>query len=196
MLPKILLVDNYCAPQKVTPLKDSLLSSGARVTVIGREDSRAATFNEYDGVALSGSPAMLSENVTSEQFEAEIRAVQESSIPILGICFGHQLIGRAFGSMVAKASTPTKRYIETEVLVRDKFFADLPDRISVYESHSEIVQDVPEGFTLLARSPTSPIAAYRHDRLPIFGVQFHPEKNSSAKPDGAIFVSNFVKSLS
>jgi GMP synthase (glutamine-hydrolysing) len=192
-LPRILLVDNYLVPGRAGELEKSLASNGASVTVIGSSEPTARGFNKFDGVVLSGSPAMLSEEGAENQFSEEMEAIKRSQVPILGICFGHQLMGLAYGSKVIKAPRPTKRYVETEVLLKDALFSGLPRRISVYESHYELVDAVPREFLLLARSPTSPIAAMRHSRLPLFGVQFHPERNSPRKPNGDSFVGNFVR---
>ena len=192
-MPRILLVDNYLARGKSRQLEESLASNGASVTVMGSSESTAGRFDEYDGVVLSGSPAMLSEEDSEDQFLDEMNAIEESRAPLLGICFGHQLMGQAYGSRVIKASEPTRKYVDTEVLVNDALFSGLPKRISVYESHYELVETVPRDFLLLARSPTSPIAAMRHRKLPLFGVQFHPERNTTGRPDGDTLVGNFIK---
>ncbi len=163
------------------------------MTVIGSSDSSAAKFDEFDGVVLSGSPAMLSGAGSETPYLGEMDAISGSTVPILGICFGHQLMSMTYGSKVVMAPSPTKRFVSTEVLWKDRLFSGLPKRISVFESHHEVVESVPEGFVLLARSPTSPIAAMKHRERPLFGVQFHPERNTPEKPDGDVFVGNFVQ---
>jgi GMP synthase (glutamine-hydrolysing) len=192
-LPRILLVDNYFVRDKASELQKSLTSNGASVTVIGSSASSAAKFDEFDGVVLSGSPAMLSEDGSERAYLGEMDAMRGSTVPILGICFGHQLMSLTYGSKVVKARSPTKRFVSTEVLGRDRLFNGLPRRISVFESHHEVVEAVPEGFVLLAKSRTSPVAAMKHGKRPLFGVQFHPERNTPEKPDGDLFVGNFVK---
>ena len=192
-MPRILLVDNYNVAGKEEQLKKSLESNGATVTLISASDSSPKVFDEHDGVVLSGSPAMLSEDGSEAPFSGEMDAIRASRVPMLGICFGHQLMARAFGSTVLRGPSYTRRYVETEVLANDSLFVGLGKRISVYESHLELVGSVPKDFRLLATSPTSPVAAMRHKRLPIFGVQFHPEQNSAENPDGDTFVRNFVQ---
>lgn len=192
-MPRILLVDNYFVEGKISQLRASLAGSGASVTVIGSADSAPERFNEYDGVVLSGSPAMLSEPGSDAPYSGEIEAIRQSRVPVLGICFGHQLMGRAFGSKVVRGAEEIKRYVETEVLAEDSLFAGLPKIISVFESHYEVVETIPKDFVLLARSPTSQIAAMRHGTLPLFGVQFHPERSSESMPDGNVLVGNFVR---
>ena len=196
MLPRILLVNNYLVEEKIRQLEASLASNGASVTVIESADSTPKRFNEYDGVVLSGSPAMLSDPGSEAPYSGEIEAIKQSKAPVLGICFGHQLMGRAFGSRVIRGAEEIKRYVETEILVKDPLFARLPRIISVFESHYEVVETLPKDFVLLARSPTSQIAAMGHNALPLIGVQFHPERNSQPMPDGNVLVGNFVRACS
>jgi len=193
-LPRVLLVDNYLAEGRVKQIEKSLASNGAAVTVIKNGESSADRFNRFDGVVLSGSPAMLSEDGSDLKYSSQMRAIRGARVPVLGVCFGHQLMGRAFGARVIRGPEAIEKYVETEVLVKDPLFAGVAKRMNVYESHYEVVETLPEGFVLTARSPSSPIAAMRHRTLPLIGVQFHPEHNSPERPDGDRFVGNFVKS--
>ncbi|MDV3277241.1 MAG: gamma-glutamyl-gamma-aminobutyrate hydrolase family protein [Nitrososphaerales archaeon] len=192
---RVLAVNNYPSLERFWRLKNSLEANGAKVSVGGWRESSAKLFNGYDGVVLSGAPDMLSEERTQRKFSAEAGAVIEARVPVLGICFGHQLIGRAFGSNVVKNGIHTLKFVETEVLARDPLFAGLLGRMTVFESHHEAVETLPERFRLLAKSPSSAIATMRHSSLPIYGLQFHPERNSPVKPDGNLVVSNFVRGL-
>jgi len=194
-LPRLLAVNNYPSEDRFDRLRDSLASQGLEVTTANPEESYVSRFNEYDGVVLSGSPDMLSEEHIRNKYSMEIEAIKGTKVPLLGICFGLQLIGCAFGSQVVKKPPMIKEYVDTQVLLPDLLFAGLPPKIRVFESHEEIVQPLPKGFVLLAKSPSSPIAAARHATLPIRGLQFHPERNSSAEPHGQTVIANFVKSL-
>ena len=194
-MPRVLAVNNYSTDEWFVPLKTSLTSNGAKVTVAPGADSSASLFNKYDAVVLSGSPDMLSETRIQDKYSSEIRAVRGTKVPILGICFGLQLIGCAFGSKVVKMGPMIREYVDTEIIVPDPLFSGLPKTISVLESHEEILDRLPDGFQLLAKSRTSPIAAARHSKAPIRGLQFHPERNTPESPQGNTIVSNFVKSL-
>ncbi len=192
---RVLAVNNYPSLERYLRLKASLEANGAKVTTKGWRESSAKLFNGYDGVVLSGAPDMLSEARAQRKFSAEAEAVTDARVPVLGICFGHQLIGQAFGSKVVKNSSPTLRFVETDVLAPDPLFMGLSRKMTVFESHHEVVDALPMGFRLLARSQSSAISTMRHSRLPIYGLQFHPERNSAVKPDGNLVVSNFVKGL-
>jgi len=193
-MPRVLAVNNYPAVDRFVRLVEALKTNGASVSRARWSDSSARLFDGFDGVVLSGSPDMLSEERVQRKFGAEAEAVLKARVPVLGVCFGHQLIGHAFGSRVVKGPHVLK-FVETELLAEDPLFKGLPRRISVLESHHEVVERMPSGFRLLAKSPTSALAAMKHRRLPLYGLQFHPERSSRAKPDGSLLLSNFVEGL-
>ena len=193
---KLLLVNNYDAAnrERMLTLKASL-ARGGRVEVTDWNLVTSEKLREYDGVILSGSYDMLSSARTQAKFAREIDAMKDHGGPALGVCFGHQLLGHAFGSRVVRAANPAKGYRDAEVLRHDPLFRGLPHSIGVYESHREEVESLPAGFAHLARSSTAEICAMKHSGLPIYGVQFHPERYSLEKPDGEVILANFVEHL-
>jgi len=198
-LVRVLEVNNFrdgVGRKWVHLLKASLSANGVRPDVIGWEGCSEAKFGRYDGVVLSGSEAMVSDERTVKLFSRELDALRDSSTPVLGICFGHQLLCRAFGSKVVRSAKPIERFVETEVVAPDPIFEGIPRKMGVFEAHYEVVDSVPSGFKLLARSPTSTVGAVRHRKRPLYGVQFHPERNSSLHPDGSAVMANFVRSIS
>ena len=84
-----------------------------------------------------------------------------------------------------------KGYRDVEVLIGDPLFEGLPRMISVTESHQEMVERVPKGFALLARSEDTPIEAFRDPNRILYGIQFHPERNDDEHPAGATVLKNF-----
>ena len=193
---ELLLVNNYdhSHRERLLTLKASLARI-VGVEVIDWNLVTSAKMKEYDGVILSGSYDMLSRAGTQAKFAKEIDGMKDHLGPALGVCFGHQLLGHAFGSRVVRAAAPSKGYRDAEVLGHDPLFSGLPKRIGVYESHHEEVESLPRRFTHLARSSTAEICAMKHSRLPIYGVQFHPEHYSLEKPDGEVILANFVEHL-
>lgn len=196
-MPRLLLVNNYgqSSAERALILRRSLERAGASVEVAGWADASRSLFTRFDGAVLSGSYEMLSSKRTQAKFTAEAEAVLSSTAPILGICFGHQLIGHAFGSRVLPGPSPVKGYVDVEVVSDDSLFSGLPRTITVLESHHEVVASLPPGFDLLARSKTSEVCAMKKGGSPIYGVQFHPERSSGKKPHGQAVVDNFVRSL-
>jgi GMP synthase (glutamine-hydrolysing) len=149
--------------------------------------------DKVDAVVLSGTEALLSKDSVQSAFRDTIKAVRLLNLPVLGICGGHQLIALAYGEKVLYMRQDLEGYREVEVLVEDPLFHELPATISVTESHEEMVDHVPRGFTLLARSPETPIEAIRSESDILYGVQFHPEFNDENHPAGKLILANFAK---
>jgi GMP synthase (glutamine-hydrolysing) len=190
----ILVVNNYPERARIDRLAKAFESDKVKVDVVDWDAASPGNFNSHDAVVLSGSPVLFSDGGVESKFSGEIEAVKNASVPILGICFGHQLIGTAFGSKVINTGKQTQGYVGTESLAPDSLFNTLPKQFSVFESHYEVVTSPPVGFTLLAKSPTSPVAAFRKNS--IYGIQFHPEVADDQNPDGRIVIRNFVHGLS
>lgn len=99
----------------------------------------------------------------------------EIKLPILGICYGQQMIAHVFGAKVAKGASAEYGLGEVEIDEEDILFKGVPKKIRTWVSHFDEVKELPEGFVKLAHSGTCEIEAMRHKELPIFSVQFHPE---------------------
>lgn len=192
---RVLAVNNYPSPDRFRRLVKSLEANGAEVDQVGRDGATGVKFAGYDGVVLSGSPDMMSEPRTQAEYEKEAEATRDSSVPVLGVCFGHQLMAHAFGSKVVKDSRHVLGMVETKVLADDPLFRGLPGRLTLLESRWEVVRSLPRGFRLVAESSASEIAAMKHEKRPLYGVQFHPERYTKRNPDGFTVVGNFVRSL-
>lgn len=129
------------------------------------------------GVIITGSASMVSERADwSEQTAAWLKSAAGSDLPMLGICYGHQLIAHALGGEVGP--NPAGREIGTVPLrlqaSGDALLGGLPSEILVQTSHSEVVLRLPEGAAGLGETDLDPHHVYRiGDR--IWGLQFHPE---------------------
>jgi GMP synthase (glutamine-hydrolysing) len=126
------------------------------------------------GIILSGGPA----SVYDQEAPTVPPGLFELGIPVLGICYGMQLTAHLLGGRVERSDHrefgPASLFIEEH---GDIFqgLAQVPAAHKVWMSHGDRVEAMPEGFVSIAKSESSPIAAMRHERLPVFGVQFHPE---------------------
>ncbi len=123
------------------------------------------------GIILSGGPA----SVYAEDAYTIDRQILELGIPVLGICYGHQLIAQLLDGEVA--NTGVAEYGKTPLDVTDSsvLFRDLPVSQDVWMSHRDSVARVPVGFVATASTPAAPVAAMEDRRRGLFGVQFHPE---------------------
>lgn len=117
-------------------------------------------------------------------------AILHSKIPVLGICYGHQLIAHLLGGRVEKAKKG--EYGATTMYLKrtSPLFKGVAKSSHVWMNHRDVVRRLPKGFTLLASSPAAPIAAYSNERRKIYSVQFHPEVTHT--PAGNKILRNFL----
>ncbi len=138
-------------------------------------------------IILSGSPASLLE----KEPPLPPNWILDLGIPILGICYGHQLIAKMLGGSVTRGFGEYGRtYIK--IVKRDPIFEGLSDREEVWMSHSDYVKELPEeGEVLAVSEDTGYIASYRIRGKPIYAVQFHPEVSHTKR--GKNIFDNFLK---
>jgi GMP synthase (glutamine-hydrolysing) len=154
-------------------------SHGYRAVDARREDVLNWDFTQYSGVIVTGSPCSVTERAPwMLRTEAALRTLVERRIPLLGVCFGHQLLASALGGEVRKH--PAGRTLGTiQIRVHasdDPLFAGLPETFDVNVSHEDHVAIRPKGddITHLASAAHDEFHAFRvGDRG--WGVQFHPE---------------------
>ena len=116
------------------------------------------------------------------------------SVPILGICLGHQAIGEAFGGQIVHANT-LYHGKATEILVEQDaaLFAGIPHKIQGARYHSLVIRQgsLPPDIKIIAKTEGEEIMGIRHCDFPVFGVQFHPE--SILTKQGMHIIKNFLK---
>jgi GMP synthase (glutamine-hydrolysing) len=137
------------------------------------------------GVVLSGSPA----SVLADGSPRADRAVYELGVPVLGICYGLQLMAHELGGRVDKPAHREYGPAVVDVKQSSPLFQGLPSKLDVWMSHGDRVEALPPGFEPIASTPTSPYAAVEDRRRRLYGVQFHPEVMHT--PRGAELLRNF-----
>ncbi|RWR04292.1 glutamine-hydrolyzing GMP synthase [Siminovitchia fortis] len=138
------------------------------------------------GIILSGGPnSVYGENA----FRCDER-IFELGIPVLGICYGMQLMTMHFGGIVERAKG--REYGKASIEVREgaALFKGLPVEQKVWMSHGDLVKKAPEGFVVDGVNPSCPIAAISNEEKKFYGVQFHPEVRHSEY--GNELLKNFV----
>jgi anthranilate synthase/aminodeoxychorismate synthase-like glutamine amidotransferase len=169
----ILVIDNY----------DSFVHNLARYL---RELGWATRVVRNDGMALDDIAALKPSHIvispgpcTPNEAGISVATVRRfgPSIPILGVCLGHQSIGQAFGGRVVRARRPMHGKTS---LIRHRsagIFAGLPNPLRATRYHSLVVakEDLPDELEITAESEEGEIMALAHRRYPIVGLQFHPE---------------------
>jgi GMP synthase (glutamine-hydrolysing) len=139
------------------------------------------------GIILSGGP----NSVYGENVPLADRAVLDIA-PVLGICYGMQLIAHIEGGKVIR--TDKREYGRADMKVTDPsgIFAgfERDEHVTTWMNHGDHIEDPPAGYRVTAESRANPISAFQHERRPIFGVQFHPEVAHT--PRGGEIISNFL----
>ncbi|HEX9953926.1 MAG TPA: glutamine-hydrolyzing GMP synthase [Allosphingosinicella sp.] len=190
------------------PPSDSILivDFGSQVTqLIARRVREAGVYSEIapfsrameaygrmkpKGIILSGGPA----SVTLEDSPRADPALFDAGVPMLGICYGQQLMAEQLGGRVVTGdhSEFGRAFLEVqdECVLFDGLWA-VGEKHQVWMSHGDKVDALPPGFRIVAQSPGAPFAATADDARRFYGVQFHPEVVHT--PDGGKLIANFVR---
>lgn len=134
---------------------------------------------DWHGIVITGSPAMVSDRAPwSEQAAEWLRQAVEAGIPVLGVCYGHQLLAHALGGKVGYhprgRETGTHRITLFETAESDPLFGSFPREFLAQLTHKQSVLELPPGAVLLGESSFEPHQAFRIGEN-AWGVQFHPE---------------------
>ena len=169
---RILVIDNY--DSFVFNLVQYLAQLGAECTVVRNDEVAASEAARYEGVLISPGPG------TPDKAGVSIAMIQycaENSIPLFGVCLGHQAIGEAFGATVSRA--PELLHGKTSQVIHNAtgVLANIPSPFTATRYHSLAVErgSVPDILEVTGATESGVVMSLRHKSLPIEGVQFHPE---------------------
>ncbi len=140
------------------------------------------------GVVLSGGPA----SVYDEGVPTATPELLELDVPILGVCYGMQLLGQLTGARIERAGRREYGRASLEIASADGLFDGFEpgEKTTVWMSHGDHLTEPPPGYEVLARTSSSPVAAFGSAERRIYGVQFHPEVAHTAR--GEEIIENFV----
>ncbi len=161
-------------------------------SVILRHDTPAAEIAAMRpmGIILSGGPA----SVYAKGAPMPDRAIFNLDIPVLGICYGVQILAHCLGGRVEKGQK--REFGKGTLVVKDGFcplFANLPEKLQVWNSHGDKLTKIPRGFKSVAVTENSDFAAIENRARKLFGLQFHPEVAHT--PRGREIIANFVHNI-
>ena len=139
------------------------------------------------GIILSGGPASV---YASDAYFCDEK-IFKLKVPILGVCYGMQLIAHVFGAQVALASHKEYGKAELSVTKTHPLFTDTPEKQIVWMSHSDLVKNLPNGFEAIATSENSPYCVFGDEKRKFYALQFHPEVQHSEF--GTQILKNFAK---
>jgi GMP synthase (glutamine-hydrolysing) len=185
---RTLIIDNYLPN---SPQIENLYNVIKDITVHTVEVKDYSTihageeFALHDVIVFSGAQRKLAEPGIFDSYKNEV--------DFMKICFGHQLMAMAFGAEVMSMGSMIEGYYMVRRLSNNEIFEGLDERFLVCESHEEMVVDLPFDFELLGNSPNCPLEVMKHSNLPMYGVQFHPERFDKEHPAGKSILENFFK---
>lgn len=138
------------------------------------------------GILFSGGPS----SVFSPNAPSFDHSILEKGVPILGICYGLQLIAKEFGGQVSRTGSREYGKATLHINERSDLLANIPDNIISWMSHGDRVEKLPPDFETIAYSDGSPFAAIRNQKKTVYGVQFHPEVTHTE--EGMKILENFA----
>ena len=157
--------------QFVEPLKIILDEAGTTSDIIEYEDTAVTGLSLYDGIILSGSPRG---DDIADHHQPYFRWIKTSNVPLFGICAGHHIVGRLYGSellrSVEKEVGDNFLFVDRE----DPVFKGCPGKFSVRQNHHDSIT-LPGDFLLLAHSENCKVSMMKHPSKPLYTTQFHPE---------------------
>lgn len=182
----ILIIDNY--DSFTYNLYQQIESLGKKTVVFQHDKITLKQIKKLnpEGIIISPGPKRPNDSKIS------LRVVQKfyTRYPILGVCLGHECIGQIFGSKVVHAKKIMHGKVSKIYHCGTDIFKDLKNPFKAARYHSLILNSVPKDFTLTAWTEDLEIMAIKHNKYPVFGVQFHPE--SFLTDEGRKLMHNFL----
>ncbi len=147
--------------------------------------------DELKGVILSGSPFSVNEE---NALIVDVKEINRK-VPVLGICYGAQLMAKMYGGVVEKSDKREYGRSKLQIQKKDDLLKEVKNDSDVWMSHSDTIKQLPDSFTISASTHNIPVAAFysKQTSNPIFGLQFHPEVYHSA--EGKKIIQNFLVNI-
>lgn len=181
----ILVID--CGSSKVPSIVECI-DEFMDVESVKLDEFSTETRSKYKGIVISGAPILLTE-IDATKYMEHFSWINSIETPVLGICFGHQIIGLNFGAKISKQKED-RDWNEIEILEEEEpLFDKFPKEFEMMEDHCEAIS-IPPHFIHLAVSDSCVNEAMKHQTKSIFGVQFHPEVSGNM---GRLLFENFIK---
>ncbi len=212
----LLLVDNHedcdarTRQRRMTGFVEAVEAYNAKLLTHGKTLSyRIVNFSDLenpeiqaqlwaaDGIVLSGSGISISRLESDPDLMAtflpQLEAIRSGQMPILGVCFGHQLIGYAFGCKIVDCAVKESAIMPVEVFRESDLVRQTSITVEVHHQRELLCDDVFESnFSVQGSTSACKAQIIKHKDLPVYGVQFHPESlNSRARSDGMAILHSF-----
>lgn len=132
--------------------------------------------SNISGIILSGGPLCLSEALEIDSINKNIALLAQcSKIPILGICFGFQVMAASYGGKIISMKREDTGKVVIYLKNKSRLFKGFTKEFIAYQSHKDKVREVPPKFEIIAKSSNGIIQGIQNEKLKRYGIQFHPE---------------------
>ena len=192
----ILIIDNtknlkkaYMTPKLLSYLKSIKIKY---IIVSEREEVNKIIYkfkDEIFGCILTGGPLCLSEEITIDLINKNIAVLLElKNIPILGICFGYQIMAASYGGKINSMDHEDNGIFNVNIKKKSKLLKNMDDNFNVFQSHKDMVIELPPTFKIIGTDNNNHIQIIENLDEKRWGVQFHPEGLNETK----IILKNFI----
>ena len=178
---KILIINNKTS--YLNEIKKTIGTTNYKI--INFKEIRLVEADKFSHIILTGGNKKIDHKI----FKEEVKIIKKSKKPILGICFGHQLICSIFGGKTYKLAKKRRGKLKISIVLKDEIFKKMPKNIIVYEDHTHVSKGFNKNLTLLATSEDG-VEIIKHKNKRIYGFQFHPEIEF---PHTKRLIKNFLK---
>jgi GMP synthase (glutamine-hydrolysing) len=149
-------------------------------------DVPAASCASFKGIVLSGSPHSVLDK-GRPGFDRDVLAL---GIPVLGLCYGHQLMAQCLGGTVVRGKYREYGIAQIDIAAGSPLFKGLSEKEQIWMSHGDAVGKMPPGFRVIGSTEGCQVAAMGNDATRMYGLQFHPEVTDT--PKGMTVLDNFI----
>jgi GMP synthase (glutamine-hydrolysing) len=179
-----------CGSIKTSKIGEVVDALNYKSTTIFVDDFNAKIhLKELSGIIISGAPILVTE-INQQPFLDKFGFLLTTELPVLGICFGHQILGLVYGANASKCKED--RDWQTISVTKDSYILkNMNDNFKMKQDHCEQIS-VPNGFVLLASSTICKNEVMQHKTKPLYGVQFHPEVSGEK---GVQLIRNFLRNI-
>lgn len=161
--------------------------------------------SEFDGIIITGQSTPWEEYDLTD-FAAIKEVIDDGTVPVLGICGGHQLICLLYGGtvdLIKEESCPkegnyagcfkVKGYVGVTLKEEEPLFSGFKEKESFFASHCEEIKTLPDNFITIGATSFSPVYAFKMKKRPVFGLQFHPELPANNNSSTRAVITNFIR---
>jgi len=176
-----------CGTLWLKEIEKNLTKLDKSFKVIKLANIKKCDFGKFSGIIISGAPILLTKAKTQKYVEL-FKFIKIVKVPVLGICFGHQIMGLVYGAKIDIGKKINKKE-QIEITKREKLFWGVKDKNLFRENHCEFIT-LPNNFFLLAKSKSCCNEAMKHKKKKLYGIQFHPEMSGDS---GEKLLKNFIE---